>query len=66
MMFIGKLYNLFNVKLFSKKRFFMSIKVKLSILKILLKNNILKSNNKKNRDIVVINNREKLIIFLLI
>jgi hypothetical protein len=46
---MGKLYNLFSVKLFSKNKFFISIKLKLSILKILLKNNILKSKNRINK-----------------
>jgi hypothetical protein len=54
---MGKLYNLFSVKLFSKNKFFISINLKLSILKTLLKNNILKSKNtikikeiKKNKE----------------
>ena len=42
---MGKLYSLFKVRLFSKNKFFISINLKLSILKILLKNNILKSKN---------------------
>lgn len=64
--FIGKLYNLFKVKLFSENIFFISIKFKLSILKILFKNNILKSKIIIKK---IIKNKKKInekIIFVLI
>lgn len=62
---IGKLYSLFKVKLFSKNKFFISINLKLSRFKILLKNNILKSKiiikNKNNKKIK--KNVNKILIF---
>lgn len=64
--FIGKLYNLFNVKLFSKNKFFISINLKLSILKILLKNNILKSKNIINTKKIKKNIQNEIKIFKLI
>lgn len=60
------MYNLLRVKLFSKNRFFISEKFKLSILKILLKNNILKSKNKiKNKNIKRNIKKEKIILILM-
>lgn len=64
--FMGKLYNLFNVRLFSKNKFFISIRLKLSILKILLKNNILKSKNKIKIKKTRKNKQNEVIIFKLI
>lgn len=57
------MYSLFNVKLFSENKFFISIKFKLSIFKILLKNNILKSKINKN-DIMINKNNKNLEIIL--
>lgn len=65
-MFIGKLYNLFSVKLFSKNKFFNSIKFKLSIFKILLKNNILKLKINKNINIIKNNNKKTKMVLKLI
>jgi len=62
---MGKLYNLFSVKLFSKNKFFISIKLKLSILKILLKNNILKSKNRINKKNIKKNIKKDNVIFRL-
>lgn len=55
---MGKLYSLFNIKLFSKNKFFVSKKEKFSKFKILLKNKILKSYKKIIRN--NINNKIKI------
>lgn len=63
---MGKLYSLFNVKLLSRNKFFISINLKLSILKILLKNNILKSKNTIKINKPKKNIKKEIIIFRLI
>lgn len=57
---------MFNVKLFSKNKFFISIILKLSILKILLKNNILKSKKMIKIKKIKKNKQKEVIIFKLI
>ena len=63
---MGKLYSLFKVRLFSKNKFFISINLKLSILKILLKNSILKSKNMIKIKKVTKNKQKEVKIFKLI
>lgn len=63
---MGKLYNLFNVRLFSKNIFFISIRLIFSRLKILLKNNILKSKNTIKINKMRKNIENEVIIFKLI
>lgn len=63
---MGKLYSLFKVRLFSKNKFFISINFKLSILKILLKNNILKSKNTMKIKKIPKNKQKEVKIFKLI
>lgn len=63
---MGKLYNLFNVRLFSKNIFFISIILIFSRLKILLKNNILKSKNTIKINKMRKNIENEVIIFKLI
>lgn len=57
---------MFNVKLFSKNKFFISMILKLSILKILLKNNILKSKKMIKIKKIKKNKQKEVIIFKLI
>lgn len=52
--------------MFSKNKFFISGRLKLSMLKILLKNNILKSKNKINNKNIKKNIKKEVIILMLI
>lgn len=54
------------VKLFSKNKFFISVNLRLSILKILLKNNILKSKNTIKIKKIKKNKQKEVKIFKLI